>query len=94
MFGIAFLSVLSQVLRGIMVLCQASCFTLSMSFPNSPTFSTGKTDLVFGSCQSFLPCKFFLFCGTCFVQNRIDSSMGMLKFDDAQSNWFNIRIYY
>lgn len=32
MFGIAFLGVLSQVLEGIMVLCQASCFTLSMSF--------------------------------------------------------------
>lgn len=85
MFGIVFLGVPSQVLEGIMVLCQASCFTLSMSFPNSSTLSTGKTDSVFGRYQSFLLCKSFLFCEACFVQKRIDSFMGTLRTHDAQT---------
>lgn len=85
MFGIVFLGVPSQVLEGIMVFCQASCFTLSMSFLNSSTLSTGKTDSVFGSYQSFVLCKSFLFCEACFVQKRIDSFMGTLRTHDAQT---------
>lgn len=59
---------------------------VSVSFSNSPTFcwSTGKTDVVVGSCQSFLSCKLFLFCGKYSKQNRISSSMVMLRLDDIQ----------
>lgn len=53
--------------------------------PYSSTLSTGKTDSVFGSYQSFVLCKSFLFCEACFVQNRIDSFMGTLRTHDAQT---------
>lgn len=58
-----------------------------MSFSNSPMFclSTGRTDVVFGSSESSLPCKLFLFCGKCSEQNRINYSMGTLRLDYIQT---------
>lgn len=51
---------------------------VSVSFSNSPIFCW-STDVVFGSCQSSLPCKFFLFCGKYSKQNRIHSSVRTLR---------------